>query len=522
MSLFKNFGLSGQSKQDVENINGNNHLFRVELNNGSTKVRLKFAAIDELIIVDDLRYFYCYGKMTFNYNNDPLESCVTFGNSEPGSNNQLIKPYTFRGDGRDILEVEIMPQMKDSDCLEASISETDREKYCIKHIFSIYHYEDMTDGSGFKRRTLYFWDRDFQYLNNIQLDFSTDKLIRTRERETINVNSAEVNIKQSTQNNSIYTGDAIKGILTYALKEQYGIPIKFGKWDTGGSKINYTSPAQYKAVDDLDFLITYHVSDDQNGNLPAILKKQRYTEKYQLIPINKFYDEAEQTSSSIFGDLFGKTEDFFLGKLNTGESCTFNGSKIATEYTVVDNYNFTKISPRELQEYFTTYAVHTNDPRGNFRTDIQPNNYQKIKELYDKVFVKNTISGNSRTPGSPVTNVPDNLIREQHKNTRHVFVPYALEEKQRKSFGINRTMLNLFFKNTGVTFTARGNTARQAGKLISMNRRNSDIQPTHDSNITGNYLITYIRHEFKGGTYMNIIQATKPYTTKDPEFAKLA
>jgi len=522
MSLFSNFGLGGQSKQDVESINGNNHLFKVELNNGVAKVKLKFAAIDELIIVDDLRYFYCYGKMTFNYNNDALEAFETFGSDEPGTNSQLITPYIFRGDGRDILEVEIMPQMKDSDCLDMGDSESDREKYCIKHTFSIYHYNDSTDGKGFKRRTLYFWDRDFQYLNDIQLNFSTDTLVRSRERETININSAEVDIKQSTQNNSIYTGDAIKGILEYALKEQYGLPVEFGKWDVGASKICYTSVAQYRAIDDLDFLTAYHVSDDSNSNLPAILKKQRYTDKYQLIPINKFYDEAEQSSSSIFGDLFGKTEDFFMGKLNTGNLCTFNGTKIATEYTVVDNYNFSKISPKELQEYFTTYAVHTNDPRGNFRTDIRPNNYQEIKELYDTVFVQTAGSGNSRTPGAPVTNIPDNTIRELHKNAKHVFVPHALDEKQRKAFGINRTMRNLFFKNTSITFTARGNTARQAGKLISMNRRNSDIQPTHDSNITGNYLITYIRHEFKGGTYMNIIQATKPYTTKDPEFAKLA
>jgi hypothetical protein len=522
MSLFSNFGLGGQSKQDVENINGNNHEFKVELNNGTAKVRLKFAAIDELIIIDDLRYFYCYGKMSFGYNNDALEAFETFGNDEPGSNTQVVEPFTFRGDGRDILEVEIMPQMEDSDCLDMSLSDSDKKKYCIKHTFSIYHYEDKSDGAGEKRRTLYFWDRDFQYLNNIQLDFSTNKLVKSRQREAINVNSAEVSINGSTQNNSVFTGDAIKGILEYALKEQYGLPVKFGKWDNGASKINYTSPAQYKAIDDLDFLVTYHVSDDSNSNLPALLKKERYTDKYQLIPINKFYDEAEQTSSSIFGDLFGKTEDFFLGKLNTGNSSIVGNGKIPTDYTVVDNYNFTKISSKELQEYFTTYAVHTNDPRGNFRTDIQPNNYEKIKELYNKVFVKTAGAGNSRTTGTPVSNLPNNLIREQHKNTKHVFVPYALEEKQRKSFGINRTMLNLFFKNTCITFTARGNTARQSGKLISMNRRNSDIQPTHDSNITGNYLITYIRHEFKGGTYMNIIQATKPYTTKDPKFAKLA
>jgi hypothetical protein len=508
---------------NFENINGNNHIFNIVLNNGTTKVGIKFAAIDELVIIDDLRYFYAYGKMTFTYNNDALEAYEQT-NVEPGAPKTSEKPYIFRGDGRDFLEVEIMPQMRDSECLEPGATESDREKYCIKHEFSIYHYDDDTDGTGFKRRTLYFWDKDFQYLNNCGTDFSTSQLVQETNRETINVNSAEVNIKGSTQNNSVYTGDAIKGVLELSLRDTCGIEVKFGDWDQGGSKINYTTPAQYKAIDDLDFLLTYHVSDDGNDNLPCILKKQRYTDKYQLWPISFYYDESKQKSSSILEGLLGgsKTEDFYIGKLNTGEGDLFNSSTnggVATEYTVIDNYNFTKISSEELQKYFTSYAVHTNDPRGSFKVDLQPNNYEQISEKYNKIFVK---SNKATTGGAPVTNLPDNTLRQEHKFSQHVFVPYALEEKQRKSFGINRTMLNLFYKNTCITFNARGNTARQSGKLITINRRNNDIQPTHDGNILGQYLVTYLRHEFKGGTYSNIIQGTKPYTTVDPQFAKLA
>ena len=518
MSILSN--LFGGSKKNVEKINGNNFIFDIELDNGTTKVKLKFAAIDELVIVDDLRYFYSYGKMTFNYNREALESFESLGDGS------TFKPYVFRGDGRDFLNVEIMPQMKDSECLEVGASESEKEKYCIKHNFCIYHYTDSTDGAGFKRRTVYFWDRDFQYLSNIQLDFSTDQLVKEYQKESINVNSAEVNIKGSTQNNSVYTGEAIKGLLEYALKENYGVPIKFGDWDKGASKINYTTPAQYRAIDDLDFLMTYHVAEDDNDNLPAILKKLRYTDKYQLWPINYYYDSNKQTSSSILGGLMGsssKTEDFFIGKLNTGEGDAMKSglSKgIATDYTVIDNYDFSKVSPRELQEFFTTYAVHTNDPRGSFKTDIQPNNYQTLKEKYNKHFVqpnKSTLF----SKGAPVSNLPDNTIRETHKNTKHVFVPYSLEEKQRKSFGINRTMLNMFFKNTHITFKVRGNTARKAGKLITVNRRDNEIMPTHDSNVIGQYLMTYLRHEFSGGTYSNVVVGTKPYATKDPEFAKL-
>lgn len=525
-AIINNFTGSNPSRDNIERINGNDHIFNITLDNGTTQVRLKFAAIDSLTIVDDLRYFYVYGKCTFSYNQDALESFEGFGGSEPGTSSQMFEPFKFRGDGRDTIEIEIMPQMRDSDCLEIGADEAEREKYCIKYLCSIHHYEDATDGMGFKRRTLYFWDQHFQYLNNLQTDFSTDMLVKEYERESINVNSGDVNIKTSTSNNGVYTGDAIRGFLEYTLGETYGVEVKFddAEWDIGAAKTTYTAPAQYRAIDDLDFLVLYHVAGDDYKNLPCILRKKRYTEEYQLIPINRFYEEDFQTSSSIMDGIGGistKTEDFFIGKLNTGDGDALNSNiskGIATEYTVIDNYNFVKISAKELQEYFTTYVVHTTDPRGNFRTDIKPNNYESLKEMYDEIFVQP-----NRPPqgGAPISNLADNLIRQQNKNAKHVFVPSVINEKQRRSFGVNRTMLNMFFKNTSITFNARGNTARQSGKLITINRRNNDVQPTHDSNLLGQYLITYLRHEFTGGTYANLIQATKPYTTMDPEFAIL-
>lgn len=515
-------------KDNIERINGTNFIFNVLLFNGTTKIGLKFAAIDNLSIVDDLKYFYCYGKLTFSYNNEALEAFESLGDTEPGGSSKQFEPYVFRGDGRDLLLVEIMPQMKDNECLEISATESEKKDYCIKHYFSIYHYEDKTDSSGLKRRTLYFWDRDLQYLKNITLNFSTDSLLSQNAavgQNSINVNSAEVDVSNSTQNNSVYTGDAIKGVLTQALQEQYNVPIKFGEWDAGACKINYTSPAQHKAVDDVDYLITYHVSTDDNYNLPCLLKKERYTEKYELKPLNKYYEGSSGNGFSLLGNIFGglkKVEDFYLGKLDPSGAGGFGslfsqsagaGKSNISDYNLIDNYSFQKINSKEVQEYFTSYAVHTNDPRGYFRTDLKNNNYEQVKKLYDKVFVKGNSSGG-------VSNVPDNKIRQEQKNTQHVFVPYALEEKQRKSFGINRSMLNLFFKNTTITFNVRGNTIRKTGLFFTINRRDSATHKTYDSNLLGQYLITYVRHEFKGGTYTNTIMGTKPDSLEDPKFAK--
>jgi hypothetical protein len=530
MSILSNLFQTNIGRDNIETINGTNYIYNVHLFNGTSKVGIKFAATDNLTIIDDLRYFYSYGTMTFNYNNDILEAFEGIGEQGPTGSTSQFKPYVFRGDGRDLLLVEIMPQLKDTECLEFSPSEGEKEKYMIKHTFSVYHFEDITDSMGMKRRTLYFWDRDFQLLNNINVDFSTRDLKKTgnADQDIININDAQVDVKQSTTNTGVYTGEAVKGLLDLALKQEYKISVKYGRWDKGATTINYTSPSQFKAIDDLDYLISYHVSTDENDNLPSLLKKQRYTEKYQLIPLNKFFTENLFSGSSILNSLFGgmkQTEDFYIGKLNTGETDLFGasnsilggtGKSNVSDYNLIDNYNFTKINANELQKYFNTYAVHTNDPRGYFNADLQNNSYKKIKDMYKKVFVDN-MGGRG---GGAFSNAPDNTVREESKNAQHVFVPYSLEEKQRKSFGINRSMLNLFFKNTSIQFNVRGNTIRQTGNFFTVNRRDSATMKTHDSNVLGQYITTYLRHEFKTGTYTNTILGMRPYSVEDNKFAK--
>ena len=62
-------------------------------------------ATEELQIVDDLRNAHSYGYIVFN---DPQDVIESFEGIESKSK---VKPYNFRGDGRDYLEVEITPQI---------------------------------------------------------------------------------------------------------------------------------------------------------------------------------------------------------------------------------------------------------------------------------------------------------------------------------------------------------------------------------------------------------------------------
>jgi len=316
VNLGSGIGGTGKPKDNVERINDNVFIFNIFLNNGKSKIGLKFSAIEELNIVDDLRYFFTYGTMTINYNNDVLESFESIG-GELGGSKKDSEPYQFRGDGRDILEIEIMPQLKEQKCLEVYANESERRKYCIKHTCIIYKYEDLSAGKGEKKRKLYFWERDYQLLREVNINYSTCDSNKNKVSSIKGTAGTNISVSKSNTDCSIFTGDAIEGVLKSALATTAKSRFSKGAWDKGGSKIFYSSSGVNKALDDLNYVLSYHISDSTNKFLPCILKKERYTGKYNLTPLNKFY-----SSSLSIGGLGGfltsgpqVIEDFLIGKM---------------------------------------------------------------------------------------------------------------------------------------------------------------------------------------------------------------
>jgi hypothetical protein len=521
--LNKGLSITGKEKNNVEQINDNLFIFNLYLNNGSSRIGLKFSAIKELNIIDDLRYFFVYGTLLINYNNEPLESFESLGNGPQGPI-QNTKPYNFRGDGRDLLEIEIMPQLKEQKCLEVYANEEEKRKYCIKHLCSIYKYEDITSGSGEKNRKFYFWDRDYQLLRELNINYSTADRFKNK-KSFLNFNNSQIDISKSNTENSIYTGEAIEDILKTSLVDNARYRFNKGSWDRGGSKIFYSSSGQNNALDDLNFVLSYHMSDRSNDFLPCLLKKERYTEKYSLIPINKYMKSGVFDGiGSILNISSNNTEDFIVGKIDSTDSGSSVIPKsvtlkqiIPTDYNLISDYVFQKVDANQLQDYLSTQIVHGLDPRGFFNTNLKNNNYDNIKKTYEKTFVSSFKSGTGLSPSS---NIPENQLRKEHKNVTHNFIPYSVDENQGRCFGINKSLINIFFKNTSIQFKVRGNTMRKTGNFFTVNRTDNNFSKTYDDTILGKYITTYVSHEFKEGNYETTILGIKPYSNESPNYTQ--
>ena len=116
-----------QSSGDIVKIGDNNYRFSVYIMNGDGAMTgIKFAAIADLKIVDDLKLFCTEGYIVFENNDDILESAQFLGRGDTGETQEAFIPYSFRGDGRDYLVVNICPQVEQTGNYEESIPNDNR------------------------------------------------------------------------------------------------------------------------------------------------------------------------------------------------------------------------------------------------------------------------------------------------------------------------------------------------------------------------------------------------------------
>ena len=70
----------------------------------------------------------------------------------------------------------------------------------------------------------------------------------------------------------------------------------------------YTSPAEYKAIDDLVYVMDRHVSTSDYEYQPCIFRLERFTERWELLPITELFARSKTGTGP--GPL--QTEHFLL------------------------------------------------------------------------------------------------------------------------------------------------------------------------------------------------------------------
>ena len=527
--------LTGDNAATHELLDDRVHKFRVELiNRDGKKVSLKKGAISELVIQDSIFNWFHEGYLIYKNPHDFLERITKRGS---GAQEVDVDTWRYRLDGRDYIYIYIDVPKQD-DAVEGIGPGLNNKTYTIRLLCSIYEVEDILDstdkGSSGKSKKIKFWD--YRYA-------------RMQERQTCSIkggwNTGQASnrigpgrvmkkslMQRSDSERSLYTGLAVKDFLLESLNEidpSGGVTdassgVMFAdNFDTGSSTIFHSPIGDETMTDTLDILMSYHASSAETGNQPCILRVDRFTDEWSLLPIGDYYRRSYNRDTDTAGDT--QNEIFYIsGELSTGEGIPNNKSKVPLQGGDIDinihnpdtgnigGYEFTEMSA--LDNPNTVSVNMYSHTSGQFEVQQQAGDVERTRAHFQENVVDHAYG--DKKSGAKAS-VVLNKTKKENKAINKVFSSGDSKISALVS-GRNKTLKNLFFLGNAVHFPIKGMTNRQAGKIIAIERNTPYIESDFDSKLLGQYFVTSITHRISPKGYFNDIIAVKPFHFKDLKY----
>lgn len=506
--------LSNSNNEFKALINNNPYRFNIGLFTADGRYQqLKIGALNQLVLVDNFTNFYHKGYVVIKNSFDATERMIDFKNQETlTSNSNSFKPekgFIFKGDSRDVLIVDIMPELTENNTLGFENDEDAEKAFKLSFSFSIYNTEEILGKApGEKYKKLYFWDMYYELLREKNSYFSTANYV-----DNSDVNNAD-NIERG-----ILTGNAIKSFLLEFFNEDDGWPVTIGKtFDEGATTLFFSAPAGYKGADCLDYLMSRHVSDSTSQFDQAFLRIERNSSEFNLQSMASIFKEALNSTNNNDTPQIGDSylETFKLGLYSDQNNFVIESvdytppnALFLDKFGTINNFSYDPMPGLYTQQDLVSVLVHTYN-----HEDRQFNIYQTQHSIQSTMSAYNT---NYVKPFNPVSykgaypNFYPGDYRLQQKNVKNLFSVIGDDPNQTFSAGRNKALFNSIFFNNTVLFKVPGSTHRTSGKFIGVNRDGSYAWSDFDSKILGIYFVVEAKHVFEGSEYFNELRCIKTY-----------
>ena len=517
---------------------------------GANRYPINPSAVLNLGISDTLNDWVVDGSLTFMYLPEDVEASdvkATGQNKKTKvtgakDNGDLVKSYQFRNDGFDLLRVMIAPltDKVPDDPLALVIDEKD-PKWFLSYVFSVYDVEDVSnvpnlDGflsSYVKCMKLHFRDIRYQILKTTNLEYSTTN----NPNASYNPIFASVDATKQT-GGVLRTGDAILEVFNKAIEQHDEtktselIKLAGPDWDPGISELFYTSPAEYSALDDVDYLYAHHVSTSKlegvnDINDIAVLHTTRaslptYIEELALTPISKFFEKA--TDGDKPGEL--QLEHFFV-TAQTDDSTIVTDNYRAPigndkdrdlktfKYGQILSYSFVDMSADVNSALFKSTPVYSVDIQNRiFDIKFQDNDVFSARKAISETYIKPLFKQGS--------NNEDLFLSTIHKSKEksNVFPVFSLNGDNkivRQKKGILDLIYTGLFQNACICFKTFGLTLRETGTFIGIDKVGGCADSDYNNKLYGQWFVVKVDHIFESGSYMNVIYAIKVHRYKQAE-----
>lgn len=506
-----------EAKANSYKIDGQFYYIRaVLINPDGNRLDLSKGALYNINIKDDLFDPFLKAEIMLYNDNHMIERTVpTQLNSQNG--------FTFRGDGRDILFLEIIPLKSVKKEYKLEESAEYNTVFSLRNLFTVIEDTDtIIEGTLYKKLKLY--DLDERKLLEKNIYFNSINTINYNDSNTLSAVPL-FNLDNDERGNN--TGIMLREILKFTLNQNdediFYIDrsssgtreINYIDFENGSTSINYNSNAYKKAMDDLNYIY-----DNHNSNLDSkdfsILKKDYFTGKYTLINAKSFFDRANDNNQSgtftiekIIISGAGNLKIDNAGKKTSKNTPSFNEKSQAL------NVRFFNTSFDILNEKVNTKIVHEYDfENKTFNIMQSDSNIINSKEKFNNNYVQNM-----KGEKGPFPSQINTKLKKLNFNYENIYNLYGGNENIRLTKGLNKLLKNTIMSNLGVEITLKGQMFRKSGKFITIDRDSLEPKNKFDDRFLGTYFIINVDHTFiKDDLYINRLFAVKTYYFDDLQF----
>jgi len=500
-----------------DTINNNPYYFNIRLLSSDGRLQqLEIGSINSLIIEESFVNFFTKGYIVINNVFDAVERIVDIDNKNKILQaNQSFKPdkgFIFKGDSRDLLLVDILPKLNENEFSEKFFDNNRDNAFKISLTYVIYNTEEIQgEEPGQKFKKLYFHDWTYNSLVEKNSYFSTSNYV-----DSENINNS------SNDERSVKTGLSIKYFLNEFFNSEIDTVSFSNDFNEGSREIFFSSPARFKGIDTLTYILDRHISDEDSNFDRAFLRLRRDKYEFSLTSLKKIYELAlKQNTSNQNNEIAGGSnysETFKLGLYSNVDeqyllepaSFTPQRALFLDKYGTINNMTYDPMPGMYTQQNICTTAVHNySEHEKLFAIDFERNDIKNITDVYIENYVKpfDQLSIN----GTAYPNFFPGQNRLLQKNIKNVFS--NIEDKdQRLSDGRNEVLFNSIFFNNIISFKVPGSTHRTAGVFIGIDRDGSIVYSDFDSKMLGVYLVIEVKHIFKGNEYFNELRCVKTYS----------
>jgi len=435
------------------------------------------------------------------------------------SNDQALiekspSPYVFLGNGRDVLDIEIIP-LKNGNFDRDSTDERNKEFLGLRFSFVITEAVDTLYNDIICKKLVFVEYSQYMMSENIFNIFTLQK-----------AGGLVGNYMETNGGNSKSTGEIITSILNAVYtdgkptEELFFIdPATKQKIfeDQSESRMNLSPYGVVSYMEVLNYVMAYH----SYNKSPCVLQFDRYQKKFLLISLKTLFEQHTKYTIETLRFPSPSQETFGSDEV-VGQKLPINWNTfpITFEESKINQYYVDSPTSKYNVDLAGNSGILSNS-RGfksmvfNLKTLNSENFMNTYYELFVKPFkdeFKKSNNGNYELYPNFYPNPNKKNNYDAHKGN---IDPLMDENKF-----TNQKLSSLLYLNNVYQFRLIGKTHRKSLAFVDVtkvaeNKNGNFVATKWDLNNLGRHLITSVKHIFEFDTYRNEIETIKPYRLVD-------